>query len=261
MRTFAAVGDNCMDVYDNLGTRSPGGNAVNVAVYLTRLGEKAAYVGVVGRDEVGDALLGAVSARGVDISHVQRAEGHTAVTRIELVDGERVMGAYDEGVMADFTLSEDDVAFLGAHRYVISVIWGHAQAYFAGIRALGAKIAFDASTAPFSPRAQAALGDTDYFFFSAQEDTSELRAGMERLHAGGPELVIATLGSRGSLAFDGREFYAFGTLPCAVVDTLGAGDSYIAGFMAGVARGADVADCMRLGATCAAETIGYRGAW
>ena len=35
---LAAVGDNCMDVYDRTGEAYPGGNAVNVAVYSLRLG-------------------------------------------------------------------------------------------------------------------------------------------------------------------------------------------------------------------------------
>ena len=35
---LAAVGDNCMDVYENIGKAYPGGNPVNVAVYFVRLG-------------------------------------------------------------------------------------------------------------------------------------------------------------------------------------------------------------------------------
>lgn len=37
----AAVGDNCMDCYDDLGQSFPGGNPVNVAVYIRRLGGQA----------------------------------------------------------------------------------------------------------------------------------------------------------------------------------------------------------------------------
>ena len=47
---LAAVGDNCMDVYDRTGEAYPGGNPVNVAVYTLRLGGAASYTGVVGTD-------------------------------------------------------------------------------------------------------------------------------------------------------------------------------------------------------------------
>lgn len=45
---LAAVGDNCIDLYDQTGDAYPGGNPVNVAVYTVRLGGSASYTGVVG---------------------------------------------------------------------------------------------------------------------------------------------------------------------------------------------------------------------
>ena len=44
---IAAVGDNCVDAYDQTGEAFPGGNPVNVAVYTVRLGGEASYTGVV----------------------------------------------------------------------------------------------------------------------------------------------------------------------------------------------------------------------
>ena len=49
----ATVGDNCIDSYFKTGQAFPGGNAINVAVYLARLGIPVSYVGVVGDDEYG----------------------------------------------------------------------------------------------------------------------------------------------------------------------------------------------------------------
>ena len=40
---IATVGDNCMDVYENIGKAYPGGNPVNVAVYIVRMGGEASY--------------------------------------------------------------------------------------------------------------------------------------------------------------------------------------------------------------------------
>ncbi len=109
---IAAVGDNCMDVYSSLGQAYPGGNPVNVAVYMKRLGEQAAYIGVVGDDPYGQLMKDRLSAKGVDISHLHTRPGKTAVTMVELVDGERVFGDYLEGVLADFQLTANDRQFL-----------------------------------------------------------------------------------------------------------------------------------------------------
>ena len=46
-----------------------------------------------------------------------------------------------------------------------------------------------------------------------------------------------------------------------VVDTMGAGDSYIAGFLVSWLRKRPLAECMKAGAENAAVTIGYSGAW
>ena len=61
MHRLAAVGDNCMDVYDQTGEAYPGGNPVNVAVYTVRLGGTASYTGVVGDDAYGSLMRSARS--------------------------------------------------------------------------------------------------------------------------------------------------------------------------------------------------------
>lgn len=258
---IATVGDNCMDVYENTGKAYPGGNPVNVAVYLVRMGGKASYTGVVGSDAYGKLMVNTIREKGVDISHVRTVDGSTAITHVELIDGERVFGEYEEGVLADFTLTPEDIEYLGSHKLVVSALWGNAHPYFAAIREKGAKIAFDAATEPNSPTAKEAIPHVDYLFFSAEQDTSALRENMKSLHAAGPELVTATLGEHGSLVYTGSEFITHGITPCPVVDTMGAGDSYIAGFLLGLTNGDSIETCMQRGADNAAVTIGYHGAW
>lgn len=259
---IATVGDNCMDVYENTGKAYPGGNPVNVAVYFVRMGGEAAYVGIVGDDGYGRQMVEAIAGKGVDVSHVRVEPGSTALTHVELIDGERVMGDYEEGVMANFSLRDADVAYLGAQPIVVSALWGESQRYFPEIRAKGARIAYDAAIRPWDPAAQQAIPYVNYLFFSVEDgDTPENREQMKRLYAMGPELVVMTMGGAGSLAYDGETFTHGGIVPCNVVDTMGAGDSYIAGFLMGVCRGEALETCMYLGAQNAAVTIGYDGAW
>ncbi|WP_432544381.1 fructoselysine 6-kinase [Kineococcus sp. SYSU DK002] len=258
----AAAGDNCIDVYAGQGRSYPGGNAVNVAVYLRRLGVDSSYVGAVGDDAHGDLLRRALEGKGVDTSHLRVSPGSTALTQIEVVDGNRVFGEHDEGVMADFRLTADDLDFLCGHDLVVSGIWGHTAGDLAALKARGATIAFDYSDQPQDPVVDASLGDVDYAFFGLEaDDGEELREFVRRAQARGPVCVVATLGARGSIAYDGREFTVVGPVPGEVVDTMGAGDSYIAGFLTGVLDGRPLAECMARGAASSAVTLTYPGAW
>src|SRR3954462_10940573 len=89
---IAAIGDCCIDDYGDQGVSTVGGNAVNVAVQLTRLGLPAAFLGGIGNDAERAARPRAPVATGVAVSHVREIEGATGVTRIELLaDGERIL--------------------------------------------------------------------------------------------------------------------------------------------------------------------------
>ena len=59
----------------------------------------------------------------------------------------------------------------------------------------------------------------------------------------------------------GNEFYKYGIVPCDVVDTMGAGDSYIAGFLYAVCQGKSIPEAMADGAKNSSVTIAYYGAW
>lgn len=259
---IGTVGDNCIDSYKEMGKAFPGGNPVNVGVYFVRLGGEASYVGVVGNDEYGPFMKQCIANKGVDTTHIHTLEGKTAVTEVELVNGDRVMAGYDEGVLAYFKLTEEDIEFLAGHDLVVSSVYGNVHDSFADIRAKGVKLAFDASDVPEREASKVAVKNCDYFFYSNDDgDTEEIRAQMRRYKEEGPELVICMQGEKGSLVYDGNEYHKFGVIECEVVDTMGAGDSYIAGFLKGILEGKTIAESMEMGAANATETIGYFGAW
>lgn len=262
---FAAVGSNCIDYYENLngGTAFPGGGPVNMAVYAARLGAQSAYVGPVGSDPFGDLLRRAVAEKGVDVSRLGQKPGKTAVTQVLLEDGDRVLGDYDEGVLADYRLSPEDLDFLQGFDVVVCDLWGKVGRFFGQLRQRGVKTAFDCATRPGDAACAEAIPYTDYLFFSSDDgDTETLRELMKVLHSQGPKLVIAMLGEQGSLCFDGQTFHSFGIVACPnVVDTMGAGDSYIAGFLHGLVDGLPIEACMEKGAATSTETLQYFGAW
>ncbi len=262
MIRVAAVGDNCMDVYEALNQAFPGGNPVNVAVYTVRSGEAASYTGVVGNDAYGQRMITALKEKGVDTSHVRVLPGKTAVTQVELIDGERRFGDYDEGVLTQFQLTDMDIDFLCSHDIVVSGLWGMIENDLHRIRAKGTPVAFDFATKFDGPVVEKAIRQTDYAFFASDDgDTEALRGFMKAMHGRGPRLVVVTLGEQGSLVYNGESYCQYGIVPCNVVDTMGAGDSYIAGFLKGILQNKSIQDCMELGASSSSVTLQYIGAW
>lgn len=259
---IGAVGDNCIDEYKQLGEAYPGGNPVNVAVYCVRLGEEASYTGVVGSDEYGSLLKNALKAKNVDISHVRELPGKTAVTQVDIIQNDRVFGDYDEGVLAQFTLTDEDIDFLASHDIVVSGIWGKIEKSLGAIRKKGVPIAFDFATKLDDPLVKDIISDVDYAFFSYDEGEDEyIKDYMKEMHAKGPQLVVVTMGEKGSMVYDGSSFYRNGIVTCDVIDTMGAGDSYIAAFICGILQEKSIKDCMEMGAKNSSITIQYKGAW
>jgi sugar/nucleoside kinase (ribokinase family) len=74
-------------------------------------------------------------------------------------------------------------------------------------------------------------------------------------------VLVATRGADGAVAVAGGERADVSAEPVAkVVDTTGAGDLFAAGFLFGHVRGRPLAECLKLGAICAAEVISHYGA-
>lgn len=259
---IATVGDNCIDFYDNTGEFYPGGNPVNVAVYVKRLNGNSSYTGVVGNDDYGKLIIESLKEKGVDTSHIKILKGKTALTHVELKNGDRILGHYEEGVMADFKLTDEDIDFLCSHALVVTGIWGMVENELYKIKERKVPLAFDFADKLDSEITHRALAYVDYAFFSCdKKDKEDLHEFMKSIKSKGPCVVVVTRGEKGSIAYDGNEFIEFGIVECKVVDSMGAGDSYIAGFLVGILEGKSIAESMRMGAHSSSQTLGYYGAW
>lgn len=260
--SIAAVGDNCIDFYDNTGEYYAGGNPVNVAVYVKRMNGNSSYTGVVGNDDYGRFMIEAITAKGVDTSHIKILDGKTAITHVEIKNGDRILGEYEEGVMADFKLTEEDIDFLCSHDLVVTGIWGMIESELYKIKSRGVPVAFDFADKLDHEITQKAVPFVDYAFFSCDSKSDEeLYEFMKFIKSKGPGIVVVTRGEKGSIAYDGNEFSSFGIIECEVIDSMGAGDSYIAGFLMGILEEKSIVECMKKGALSSSETIGYFGAW
>ncbi|SHJ81300.1 fructoselysine 6-kinase [Hathewaya proteolytica DSM 3090] len=259
---FATVGDNCIDYYKSMNQGFPGGNPVNVAVYLRRLGEKVSYTGAVGDDTYGEFMIKSIQSKGVDTSHIKVLHGDTAMTEVELRGEERILGDYHEGVLCQFKLSSEDIDFLCSHDMVISGIWGMVEKDLWKIKQRHVPVAFDFATKVGDEKVLEIIADVDYAFFAYDNgDDDFIRSYMKDMKKLGPKLIIVTLGENGSLCYNGSTFIKYGIVPCTVKDTMGAGDSYIAGFLQGISKGWTIEKSMENGARNASITLQYHGAW
>ena len=77
----------------------------------------------------------------------------------------------------------------------------------------------------------------------------------------GARIAVGTFGDKGSVAYDGKTYYECGIQEAELVNTIGAGDSYMAGFMNGILKGWDIPKCQEQGAKVAAGVVSVFGPW
>lgn len=261
---LVTAGDNCIDYYINTGKGFPGGNPVNVAVYAKRYISDVSYIGVVGDDENGKVMLSSLSSKGVDISSVSVVPGGTtSVTTVELVGSERVFRGYDMGVHASFSMTEEQLQKCSSADAFVTGVWGRCENYVERIHDSGSIVVFDFATKLDNPIFPKIAKSVDYSFFSweGEKDMHAIRKFMKATVEAGTGCVVVTLGGDGSIAYDGSNFYQEGIIHCPVVDTMGAGDSFIAGFVCSIMEGGSIQDAMKKGTESSAITIQYNGAW
>lgn len=252
---IVAVGFTCVDVYEHLNRCYPTGNGVDFAIHMRRFGEETSIVSVVGNDEFGKLMADALKKENIDYSHLHVAEGSTTVIKMNLDGNDRVHGEEIEGVMANFALTDHDIAFIAEHDYVHTDLFGKVLGSLPLFKENGNSIIFDFSTFLTNPDVEQILPHVDYAFFSYQKHDSYIVDYMKWAKRLGPQVVTVTLGENGSIAYDGEHFYTEGIMPVEVVNTVGAGDSFIAGFMYGVIHNKTVQDCLKSGTKSAAEVV------
>lgn len=259
----AMIGDNCIDYYERLGRWYPTGNVVDTGVNMKKLGVNVSLISTTGTDENGKLMVRTLNNLGIDLSHLTIMEGATAVTYMDLVEGERIHGEYVEGVLEHMEFSEEDMLFAGEHDLIHSALWGKAEGVLEEIRKKSRGIfSFDYADRLEDPVVLRTAPFIDYGFFSYHSERDMfIEKFLGEMVSQGMKQAIATLGENGSLVYDGNEFHEYGIFPCEVVNTIGAGDSFIAGYLYGVLMGMSIEKCQETGAKLASEVIGVFGPW
>lgn len=257
---LAGVGDNVVDRYRDLGTMFPGGQALNVAVHVRRSGIPAAYLGAIGDDVAGRHVLGAMRSEDLDTSHVRVVPGRNAYAEIALRDGNREFVGGDHGVSM-FRLNDEDLAWLAGFDLIHSSESSGLEDQLGRLAGV-APLSFDFSVRRDPAYYEPLLPHVAIAEFSLSDlDDGAAEAWLERIHRLGPRLVLATRGASDALVFDGQRVWRQPTVPTDVIDTLGAGDAFIARFLTGILREEPVEQSLAAAAEQAAITCTSYGAF
>ena len=257
---LVGIGDNCVDCYGHTGMMYPGGNTVNVAVFARRSGADAGYVGVVGEDPPGRCIGRALRAEDVDSRRLRVVDGPTAYATVDVVDGERVFGPNDLGVSI-FDPTDDDHRYLAGFDLIHTGDCSWLERHVAAFAAHG-RVSFDFGIHREPAYVEPLLPHLFVAEFSASDlgdDQVEDLIGWA--HRQGPRFVLVTRGAGGALLSDGERRYRQPAVATAVVDTLGAGDAFIAGTLLGLVNGRPLADTLADAAELAARACAEMGAF
>jgi adenosine kinase len=269
-------------IYSAMGPaiESSGGSAANTIVGLASLGARAAFIGKVKDDTLGRAFAHDIRAAGVAYATPPAADGASTARCYVLVtpDGERTMNTY-LGAAQDLRPDDIEADMVAASTilYLEGYLWDPKNAKDAFVKA--AQIAHEAERTVALTLSDAFCVDrwraeflhlmrsrtVDLIFANEAElhslyETSDFNTAVAALRADVGTAVV-TRSEKGCLVIGPEGTEAVPAFPVErVVDTTGAGDLFAAGFLSGLARGADDRTCGRLGALAAAEVIQHLGA-
>lgn len=230
------IGDNVCDKYEHLKTMFPGGQALNFSVYAKMLGADASYMGVFGTDEAADHVINTLDELGIEHGRCRRYEGENGCARVTLVDGDRVfLGSNKGGVTKEhpLELTEEDLKYIKTFALVHTSNNSYMDGQLEKIHGAGVPISYDFSGQWVNEGLVSKVAPyASYVFLSCGSVTEEEgRRICLDMHEKGCRFIVATMGSRGALVYDGKEFYSQPPHLVEAVDTLGAGDSFATAFL------------------------------
>jgi len=263
---LVGVGDNVVDHYLDQGVYYPGGNALNVAVLAHRFGlAKSAYIGILGDDEEGSHVRNCILAEGLSAKHLRFAQGDTGKATVDLINGDRVFLDSNKGGVRKrlmLRMDQDDMDLISRLGHVHSSCFSYLEPELPRIRGIAQGLSFDFSTGREMPYFASICPLVTLAFLSASDlSDAETEALIASVHSMGAPMVCVTQGERGAVFSTGTRLIRQGIVQAKVVDTMGAGDAFIAGFLAARIQGASIEDALPHAATCAARACEWRGAF
>ena len=250
-----------------------GGSATITACGAARLGLRTALAAVVGDDVLGRFMLDELEERGVDVSGVLVDSGVATGVSVVLVKGGDRATLTALGSISTLVPHQVDRTLLRAarHVHVSSFFLQHAlrpdlPALLREARATGASTSLDPNWDPagaWDGDLGAALAQTEVLLLNDEEARRisgvEDVEGAARALARDGATVVLKRGSHGALAVERDSLVHAAARPVDAVDSVGAGDSFNAGFIVGFLGGRPLAETLALANACGSLSMRAAG--
>ena len=262
----------------NLRKQAGGGSAANTIYAASQFGANAFYTCKVSNDEFGDFYLKELGHHNIhtNLDNHNRDDGVTGKCLVMVSpDAERTMMSY-LGISETLSETELDLEALkdSEYLYVEGYLSTSDSARAAYVKARdiarnnGVKTALTFSDPSmvqyFRGGLEEMIGDgVDLLFSNVDEariwtDKESLEDVGEALKATAKQFVI-TLGAKGALAFDGKDFIEIAPHKVKAIDTNGAGDMFAGAFLYGIAAGHDMATAGKIASLASATVVSNFG--
>jgi 2-dehydro-3-deoxygluconokinase len=283
MALFSAVDAGSLAQVDNFRL-SMGGAESNVAIGLARLGTPAMWIGRVGSDETGARVLRELRAEGVSVSATVDPEAPTGLMVKSRFAPQLVHVLYHRRGSAGSRLSPADITpalIRSADLLHISGITPALSPSASAAIEYAVDVAVEAGTpVSFDVNHRASLWSADEasdcyrrlasrstLVFAGEDEARILvdADGPERLAAAicelGPQQAVIKLGAEGCVALIDGVAYSHAAVAVEVVDTVGAGDAFVAGYLSELMAAADPAARLETAVRCGAFACLGTGDW
>lgn len=223
-------------------TFSTGGGATNAAVTFARCGMRSVFMGTIGRDPAGQAVLDDLDKNNVDSSHVKYSDIYNTGYSVLLLapNGERTILTY-RGASTHYEPNDFDLSNLHADWLYVSNLAGNMEtldSLFHQARKKGVKVFFNPGKKELSQKQalKSLLEDVEVLLVNKEEAQMivEGETIQELIHhlLNYVPVVVVTDGTNGVVASDGKkEVYAGIYEDVDVKDRTGAGDAFGSGFL------------------------------
>ncbi|MCI9604432.1 MAG: sugar kinase [Ruminococcus sp.] len=240
-----------------------GGDAINEATIMSRLGHKIGLMSMVGRDAVGNFIIEHCEKNGIDYSGIRVREGIDTSINVGLVtaDGERTFVTNRNGSLWKMTIDDVDLSRLKEARLLsLASIFNNPLLdcpalvkIFKEAKAQDMIICADMIKARLGETLddiKEALGYVDYFFPNYDEaclmtEETELEKIADRFLDCGIQHVVIKTGKKGCYikSQDGSVLEVPAMKGITAIDTIGAGDNFASGFITAILEGKSLKEC------------------
>ena len=271
-------------IFSDKFERKIGGAELNVAIGCSRLGLSSSWISRLGNDDFGKYILKTVRGEGVDVSNVKFVDDYptSVYFREVLSDGSSRSFYYREKSPTNTMTSNDlDENFFKDAKIL------HITGVFPSINPNNRTLILDAVKlakkhnliVSFDPNIrlklwtkeeaksfiEKILADVDILLIGDEEielllGSISLKDAISTFHNYGITKVIVKKGAKGALGSDGKNYYELDAIkPKALVDTVGAGDGFAAGFLTAFLNNNDFEYCIKFANAVGSLVVGVEG--